>query len=200
MRILVTTCVTLVALGSSCVTVRRAKAAEAMQCPESEVTDTPDERTDTEGARIMTALMLLPAAVATGDSVNTARFTGAAVKDRRTQLFSGCGMTYECSTEGCSETPLSRGTRLSQAVPALMEKSRASLGTDTTAERAGYFTWDLSSPRGPTHCRAVNTERYHCSPDLEGEPTTQVAGPKATPTAPPPPPAAEPAREPLRAK
>lgn len=176
----------------------KAKAAEAMQCPETELVETPIPPQDDEGAKMFAALMLLPV-VATVGGAGRRRIVNRVVPSGGAESrWAGCGRTFDCDSEGCGETARSRTSRLMKAVPTLMEKARAQLGTDATAEQVGYFTWDIFSSRGPTHCRVVTEEVFHCSPDL-GEATAPAAPlvVSGAPSAPPAPPRVEPQRAPL---
>jgi hypothetical protein len=170
-------------LTQACVTVSRSQAAEAMKCPEAELSEAGTQ--NPEEGKIVVALMLLPLAVLT----RTAPFSTGG---RTVRSWSGCGMTYACDSDGCSETQHSRGTRLSAAVPALMERSRQRV-VGATAERTGYFSWQLASPRGPTECHVTSFETWSCNPDLEAAEKAS-----AQPEPPPAPAPVEPPRQPLR--
>lgn len=56
------------------------------------------------------------------------------------------------------------------AVPKWMEESRLRAGPSATAERTGYFSWDISLDGRPiSHCAARDRVRWHCAP-LGGTP------------------------------
>jgi hypothetical protein len=172
----------LLLMTQACASLSRARAAEAMKCPETDVSEAGEQ--NPEEAKIMVALMLLPLAVLT----KTAPVT---IGGRTVRNWSGCGMTYACDNDGCNETEQSRAARLNAAVPALMERSRQRI-PGATAARTSYFSWQLASPRGPSECHVTSFDTWSCSPDLEAA---------ATPAVPPDPPSAAPAdppREPLR--
>lgn len=147
----------LLAATTGCASMSKAKAAEAMQCPEAELVPGYVAPKDNEGAKMLAALVLLPLVPYPVVPIEKAEVRWA-----------GCGKTFECAGGECSETAQSRALRLSRAVPALMEKSLARLGAGATAEQVGYFTWDMRSPRGETHCRVLTEELFRCHPDLEG--------------------------------
>lgn len=161
---LIAACLT---VATGCASISKAKAAEAMACPEADVKSLPAPAPDSEGAKMFAALVAFPVYV----GPTTGRLMNRVIaSDQIEQRWQGCGLTVACDGEGCAETAESRGARLVRAVPAVMEKSRLRHGEGTTAEQVGYFTWDLTTPRGVTHCRVLNEELFKCHPDLEGAP------------------------------
>ncbi len=148
-----------VSLATGCATLHRAQAAEAMQCPESELEAVDMKADDAEGAKLLVALVAVPL------NVNP---LGRTITRKATESrFRGCGRTFDCDRDGCDETAQSRAARLSKSVPQLMEKSRLSVGADATAEQVGYFTWTVTASRGTAQCRIAAETYYSCSPDLD---------------------------------
>jgi hypothetical protein len=177
---------------NGCASLSRARAAEAMQCPEDQLERVREEKPD--GELMVAAMLLLPLAALAHTRATLPSAGPSAVR------WSGCGLTYKCDRDGCGETAGSRAERLARVVPTLMEKSRQRLGTGAWAERVGYFTWDLTSPKGQTHCHVIMTGSYGCSPDLDAETRLPVVAAGTMPTPPPTPPPVEPLRPPLRAR
>lgn len=171
-------------VASGCVSVSKARVAEAMACPESELVPAKVPAAPDEGAKAFAALLLMP--FVGGGVAGHAIMRNAIPRSAVEQRWAGCGRTFECDREACSETGESRATRLTRAVPALMETARTRVGPDTTAEQVGYFTWDLTSPRGSSHCRVITETVFRCSPDLTEAPKTAAVSVRApAPVSPP---------------
>ncbi len=149
----------LLCTSSACATLQRAKAAEAMQCPESELEQLDIKQDDAEGAKLLLALIAAP--------IYSPPLSYGVARKAAHNRFRGCGRTFDCDPDGCDETPHSRAARLSKVVPELMEKSRQRLGADAVAEQVGFFTWELSSSRGSAQCRLAAEKYYACTPDLD---------------------------------
>jgi len=155
----------LLALWSTGCATTRPLAAKAMQCPEASLESVEAPAPPTEA--VVKALLLLPL---------TERPLLAATAPRRGEYWKGCGLTVVCERETaqpepgpgeCHETPDSRANRLTKALPALMERSRARLGADAKAEQTGYFSWTLSASSGTAECNVLDVELFRCRPDLD---------------------------------
>ena len=58
--------------------------------------------------------------------------------------------------------------RLADAVPGWMEESRARAGPTATADRTGYFSWELSLDGRPiSRCAARDRAGWHCDSLLD---------------------------------
>ena len=62
---------------------------------------------------------------------------------------------------------------MADRLPVVMEKSRGLAGPDATATRTGYFSWEVSSPRGVSHC-TVTARLWRCDRELTTAFTEQL--------------------------
>lgn len=151
-------------LLSACATTRPL-AAKTMQCPEAQLESIDAPPPPTEA--VVKALLVYPL---------TERPLLRVVGSPKSDYWKGCGLTVECARETaqpepgpgeCHETADSRVSRLSKALPELMERSRARLDANAKAEQTGDFSWTLTAPAGSADCNVLDVDVFRCRPDLD---------------------------------
>jgi hypothetical protein len=159
-------------LQVACATPQRARAAQALSCPEDQVAVSPAGGPSAGEV----ALKMVTSAIVTGSRTPEQSLAASAVPSLRAEgqrRWDGCGASVECDAEGCVETEASRQVRLLKLVPQLMEKSRDEVAPGSTPTRTGYFSWELATGSTVIPCRFVMGKGYLC----EGAPAATAAPP-----------------------